>query len=281
MSLFRRRRAAPVDHVHPETPEQFAQQEQQWRRVVAEHGVMVMHVVGDDDAPGFHFTVGLTPHDLPEVIAYGLPAEVGHRVLDDLARRLLTGRAYADGEVVPGLVQGDYRVQLWTATDLQDPLGAAFRLYGEDAVRVRQLVLPDLQDRLPWDDGYALGHLQPVLFCAPDGSPPHHVEPDEHADPDGWDLPLDPHLGVIAVHTVLDGERPVRLVVHDDEGDWQFLDGSEQVGVDDAALVCLHHLLEVDPSLHDVVRDLPRAREAERTHAAGAWHQHPYVPEPG
>lgn len=122
---------------------------------------------GDDDEPNFQFTVGLTERDLPEVIVYGLGVDAGQYALDELAGRLMRGERYADGETIPDLFDGDLRFQLRTAVRLKDPLGMAFRLYGEDRVAVRQLVVPDLEGRLPWESRYAIPELQPMLFNPP------------------------------------------------------------------------------------------------------------------
>jgi hypothetical protein len=45
----------------------------------------------------------------------------------------------------------------------RDPLGVAEEQYG-DRVTVRQLVLPDLQNRLPWEEDFDESTSQPVLY---------------------------------------------------------------------------------------------------------------------
>lgn len=85
------------------------------------------------------------------------------------------GARFADGEAIPGLVEGDWHMQLWDASWLQDPLGVAFRLYGEGNVRVRQLVVPDPDNHLPWEEAYGHPKLQPLLFRAPNGVGPRRA----------------------------------------------------------------------------------------------------------
>jgi len=121
-------------------------------------------------AVGFQFTVGLTEQQLPELIVYGLGPEVGPPTLNDLAGRLTGGERYEDGETIAGLVEGDFRFQLWNAQRLRDPLGLASVLYG-DALSVRQLVVPDMDDQLPWDPAYKCHDLQPLLFDPPEAQP--------------------------------------------------------------------------------------------------------------
>jgi hypothetical protein len=277
MSWWRRpkaRSAVPAGFVP--RPSHWEAQEQQWLDGIAQHGWLVMDVAGLQDHPGFQYTLGLTEKALPELIVYSLHFEVGTRALNDVAQRLLDGVHYADGEIVPDVLDGDYRTQLWDVTWLQDPLGAAFRLYGTDAVRVRQLVVPDLDDRLPWEVDYAFTELQPVLCEPPNGRGPRRAGSEEL--PDGghefleeWDLPQDPHLGVVVSGPVSSHELPVLLVVHEHGGDWQVLDGVRDVEVEGGRVMCLHHLVEQDRTLRDVLRTLPAGYEAYRTQVGGDW----------
>lgn len=248
--------------------------EQRWRDVVAEHGWMVMSVGASGTAPEFTFTCGLTEVGLPEVVVYGLPGDTAGTLLNDVAQRLLDGERFTDGEPVARVLRG-YDLQLWDTTWLQDPLGAAFRLYGEDRVRVRQLVWPDADGRWPWDPACTVLDAQPVLFTPPGGTGPRRAgEPDDddaHAPrPDGWDLPQDPHLSVLTTRHVLDG-LPVLLVSHDDDGGWQLLDDVHPLDVDDGRLVHLHHLVEQDPSLSDVLASLPRGALVLRDAVGEPW----------
>lgn len=285
MSLFRRRKGVPPA-TRPADPaarlSHWEQQEQDWREGIAQHGWLVIGVRGDGERPGFQFTAGLTERDLPELIVYGLGDEVGMHALNDVAQRLVGGARYADGEVVRDVLEGDYRTQLWDVTWLQDPLGAAFRLYGEDRVRVRQLVVPDLEDRLPWEDGHSDPDLQPLLFVAPNGRGPRRAGPEEtdddgHAVPADWDLPQDPHLGVLVSGPVDSRALPALLLVHDHDGDWQVLDGVTEPDVETAKVVCLHHVVEQDPTLREVLRTLPVGHEAFRAAAGGRWRYEPYA----
>ena len=69
---------------------------------------------------------------------------------------------------------------------------------------------------------------------------------------------------------VLDGSEPLRLVVHDDDGSWQFLDG-KPVGVDHLISTHAHHLFEEFPADLAALRDLPKGHLAERHGSGGPW----------
>jgi hypothetical protein len=61
---------------------------------------------------------------------------------------------------------------------------------------------------------------------------------------------------------------PVLLVMREDE-DWQFLCGKAHPG-ELPRVVGMNHLLDDDPSLHQIV-DLPADWEAERKFAGAPW----------
>lgn len=63
--------------------------------------------------------------------------------------------------------------------------------------------------------------------------------------------------------------RPVLLVCHERDGDWQFLCGGTHPGAT-PKVVGMEHLLERDPTLKQVLH-LPLGWDAERTDASSAW----------
>ena len=170
MAPFRRRVAGGKRHT-PQAPFGSTPQEAavlaDLRRNIRRHGWAVISIPDEGgEAVGFQFTVGLTEHQLPELIVYGMDADVGHHTLNELAVRLTSGDRYENGQVVPDLVEGDFRFQLWDAQRLRDPLGLASVLYGV-AMSVRQLVVPDMDNHLPWEPSYKRPDLQPWLFNPP------------------------------------------------------------------------------------------------------------------
>jgi Suppressor of fused protein (SUFU) len=85
-----------------------------------------------------------------------------------------------------------------------------------------------------------------------------------------------PTLGVISTRDVMNGETPILLVAHDQDGEWKFLPGS---GFEPEKGVLLHlaHIVEDHPEIHEL-RDLPRGWAAERTSENDAWERYP-LPE--
>lgn len=70
------------------------------------------------------------------------------------------------------------------------------------------------------------------------------------------------NLSVFTSRHILEEGAPVLYVVHDEEGDWQFL-GSEDVVDEDVRIISMKQMLEHDPSLHKLA-NMPRGMEAIR-----------------
>jgi len=72
--------------------------------------------------------------------------------------------------------------------------------------------------------------------------------------------------------TVHRDEQPILLAVHDDDGEWQFLDGGV-VDEEDGVAVHLAHVFEKYPDLRPLA-DLPEGWAAERDSVAGDWRRY-------
>lgn len=73
---------------------------------------------------------------------------------------------------------------------------------------------------------------------------------------------------------VFSGSHPILYVVHNDDGDWQFLCGGPHGGGQIPVAVGLNHLIDRDPTLLEVLR-LPLGWEAERQSRSAAWEYRP------
>lgn len=84
-----------------------------------------------------------------------------------------------------------------------------------------------------------------------------------------WPFKDPENCAVITLARILDGSKPILYVVHDEDGDWQFLDGGD-VSEDDARVVSLKQVVGLDPSLKSLA-DLPAGGIAERRSADQPW----------
>jgi hypothetical protein len=66
----------------------------------------------------------------------------------------------------------------------------------------------------------------------------------------------------------LEDHKPILRVVHDNDGDWQFLTGDQMP--EDIKIVALEELIKRDGTLNEVF-DLEYGEEAEREIVGGRW----------
>lgn len=129
---------------------------------ISKHGLAlqgVFHSAEDENfgtEPDFVYTVGLAGEGKPELIAFGLPFEVAHALLNDLGKQVLAGLELKPGHlIVEGLLEGNFGVAVIAVKDSWEHLTYANRFYGnpDGCIPALQLVFPDMQNRLPWDPG--------------------------------------------------------------------------------------------------------------------------------
>lgn len=137
--------------------------------IIGRFGWAVVHVLpGDDDPPGtvpFAYTVGLTGYGFPELTIAGLPTEIGHVLLNEVAGRVRDeGLLLGHGQRLRGLIDGQpVRIVAGDPTEVLFP-GAALMRYGDDRVSLLQITWPDPGGRFPWESGYdAADYPQPTI----------------------------------------------------------------------------------------------------------------------
>jgi hypothetical protein len=92
---------------------------------------------------------------------------------------------------------------------------------------------------------------------------------------DRFPFPADPHQGVFTTRKIMDDEKPILLVLHEEDGDWPFLPGTS-VESADLVLVHFHHIVDDHPDIH-VLGDLRRGWAAERASETDDWTRYPWT----
>lgn len=130
-------------------------------------GVHVAHAPASGILPEHTCSVGLWANfGQPEVVVFGLPAEVAGELIELLADEADEGHRFLDGTRHEGLLE-DYPVRFVEVPKgrYAESLAAACWAYEGDDFPAVQLVWPDKQGRWPWDpsarEGFRAG--QPVL----------------------------------------------------------------------------------------------------------------------
>jgi hypothetical protein len=80
---------------------------------------------------------------------------------------------------------------------------------------------------------------------------------------------FDPQLAVFTLKDIVSGRKPVLHVVHDVDGDWQFLTG-EAVSMEEAVLVSMNNMLTLDHSLSQLL-EMENGFEANRATIQAEW----------
>ncbi len=106
-----------------------------------------------------------SPHDYPELLIVGLDPAIAQELLNDLAGRVYDrAERFTHGQRVGDLIDGYDAIIVNGARTEQLSPGAAIMRYGQERVRLQQIVWPDPQGRFPWNDGYAYpSQVQPVI----------------------------------------------------------------------------------------------------------------------
>ncbi|WIM97239.1 DUF4262 domain-containing protein [Actinoplanes oblitus] len=140
--------------------------------IIQQFGWAVVHVLpSDEDPPGavpFAYTVGLTAGGHPELIIAGLPPDLGHQLLNEVAGRVHEeGARFRHGRRVADLIVDQEVVVLAGSPTAELWPGAALARYGSGRVRLQQLVWPDPEDRFPWQPAYPAEEYRQPLIDAP------------------------------------------------------------------------------------------------------------------
>lgn len=229
---------------------------------VEKYGLSVILVEADEQAPKFAYSVGLCrSFNQPEVIVFGLDAELSGWIINELARRIRAGERCEIGKEYEGLLESYNCVFRDVPRDCYpDYFGYAMHFHQTADFPALQLVWPDKAGKWPWDIEFEPSWIwqQPLLEHWPEEKTKSH-----------WVFDEPRNLGVITTTKVLDENHPILLVTHDEDGNWQFLCGTTD-DPKDGRLVCLNDIVQLDPTVN-LLADLPEGWRAWRTTANDHW----------
>ncbi len=254
---------------------------------VKAHGWGVMQVQGID-MDDWAFTVGLWhSFRVPDLAMFGLRLEDMAQWLNIAAAKFRDEGAVQAEAALDGVLQGFPLLVKPVRREWFEPLfGWGRWFYDREAFPLRQLVWPDSNGKFPWspEAGERCRTAQPQLWLAPLSRPAgqwtewerRHVLTNQH-DHSGikaWAFPDPADTRVITTLRIIDGATVVEGVVHDGDGDWQFID--REVNADDpseAKIVCMGCLSSRFPYVL-AVGDLPVGWQAWRDES-GEWQRSP------
>ncbi len=227
---------------------------------IAEFGWSVIGIEEDDEGPSYSFSVGLY-HTLgaPELLIVGQKPQTAQGLINHAGELLRNGQRFADGERRDGILGGYPAV--FAAVDpryYREYLGYATWLYRGCDFPVLQIVWPDRDGRFSWDADYPAELFWRQRVLGRTDRWPH-----------GWPFPDPPNVATFTTRQIVREKQPIRLVTHDADGAWQFHTG-DPVTAQDAMIVALEQMVQLDPSLVDLGA-MDYGWRATRTAVNAAW----------
>lgn len=240
-------------------PKHDCRNDDQTHAHIEKHGLSVIVIEADAYLPGFAYSIGLwKKFGHPEIIAFGLPPETLHAIINDVAALVKQGGKMEAGKDYPDIfANSPARFLQVDPRNMTDYFGYALDYYGTyentHDFPALQLVWPDRNQRFPWEDGFEEGftHHQPLL--------------DRNAEfkfRESW------KLRTFTTRQWLELAKPILRVVHEEDGDWQFLTGDQLP--EDIRIVALGQIVSRDLTLNEVF-NLSYGEEAVRDKVGAPW----------
>ncbi|WP_293946979.1 MULTISPECIES: DUF4262 domain-containing protein [unclassified Sphingobacterium] len=227
----------------------------QSRANVEKFGLEVINVVASNYLPSFSYSIGLTQtYQHPEIICIGLSMKLAHIIINDVADLIKHGQGIESNKVYTNIFNNSKAMFLNVdPRNIADYFGNGLNYYRGKEFDALQLIWTDHNDKFPWEEGFEEEFLyaQPLL--------------DRNAD---FKFYESKNMTAFTTRQWLEESKPILRVVHDHDGDWQFL--TEDQMSDDIRIVALEELIKRDHSLNDLF-DLDYGEEAERKTIAEKW----------
>lgn len=229
--------------------------DEQTKSDIENFGLSVIIIEATDYLPSFAYSIGLwQKFNHPEIICFGLRTQTLHTIINDVADLIKNGQVIQAGKTYDNIFENSKTEFLNVdKRNLGDYFGTAIDFYNSKDFQALQLVWTDRNDKFPWEKGFEEDFIykQPLL--------------DRNAD---FKFREPKNLGIFTTRQWLELDKPILRVVHDTDGDWQFLTGDQLP--EDVKLVALEQMLIKDRTLNEVF-DLDYGEEAEREFVGGEW----------
>ena len=222
---------------------------------IEKYGLTVIAVEASDYLPSFAYSTGLWGnYKHPEIISFGLTVETLHTIINDVADLIKDGHVIETGKNYPDIFSNG-RAEFLSVDkrNLGDYFGNAIDFYKSREFPALQLVWTDRKDKFPWETDFEEEFIyrQPLL--------------DRNAE---FKFREPKNVAAFTTRQWLELKTPITNVVHDEEGDWQFLTGDQLQ--EDIKIVALEQLVLGDLTLNEIF-DLEYGEEATRDYVGGKW----------
>jgi hypothetical protein len=82
---------------------------------------------------------------------------------------------------------------------------------------------------------------------------------------------LNSNTYIITTKNIINNNFPIIRVIHDEDGDWQFLGDEENLTEDDAVVISIDELLSIDKSIKEVL-NMTIDKQAMRINKESPWY---------
>lgn len=225
------------------------------RSHIEEFGLSVKMVKSTNYNPSFAYSVGLWERfKHPEIICFGLKTELLHELVNDVAELIKGGEQLQIGVEYKNVFEnGKAEFLKIDERNIEDYFGVAIEYYGSNRFDGLQLIWTDRNNKFPWELNFEeeFRHFQPLL--------------DRNAE---FKFREEKNLGIFTTREWLENDEPIVRVVHEEDGDWQFL--TKNIDFENGKLVSLERMILRDKTLNEVF-DLEYGEEAERKEIGKSW----------
>jgi hypothetical protein len=222
---------------------------------INEFGLSVIMLEATDYLPSFAYSVGLwQKYGHPEIICFGLPTKTLHPIINDVAEIIKKGQKIETGKIYDQIFQNNRAEFLRVdKRNIGDYFAMAINYYSNYDFPALQLIWTDRNDKFPWDEDFEkeFVYKQPLL--------------DRNAD---FKFREPKNLATFTTRQWLDQLKPILHIVHENDGDWQFLTGDQMP--EDIRVVALEQLVITDNTLNEIF-NLEYGERAERSFIGGSW----------
>lgn len=228
---------------------------------IEEQDCSVVCIEADEDTPPFCHTIGLFQRfRVPELIVIGLPHDTAFALLYKCRDICRAGDAFRPMHTYGGLLKDPFRIACREVSrdHYQCYFGHARWFYAGDEFPAVQAYWPDALKHYPWDERCdpEVASVQPRLDRA-------------------WPFAGEPVTRRIwTLRDLVSGIRPVLRVVHEEDGEWQFLSDDPEINDEDVTLTTLGAALTLDPTLAKLA-GLPKGWVAYREDPQAEWAAEP------
>ena len=134
---------------------------------IEQYGCHILHVMEEDNYPGFAYSIGIESNTKkPDIIVIGLNKEVAHWIINEYSTRSKNGEVFQPMEYYDNFLEG-FKITFVEVNKkhYKEYLGWGLWYNKGDDFKMLQLIYPTTSNVWPWDDNAPKDLLkyQPLL----------------------------------------------------------------------------------------------------------------------